>query len=42
MINLKGVLDRYNIPSLVIPEVGITGQEISDIEMGKHHSRSSD
>ena len=33
MINLKGVLDRYNIPFPAIPEVGITGQEISDIDM---------
>jgi len=33
MLNLKGVLDRYHIPFPAIPEVGITGQEISDIEM---------
>mgnify|MGYP000538872366 CR=1 FL=1 len=33
MINLKGVLDRYNIPFPAIPEVGISGQEISDVDM---------
>jgi hypothetical protein len=33
MLNLKGVLDRYNIPFPAIPEVGISGQEISDVEM---------
>ena len=33
MLNLKGVLDRYNIPFPAIPEVGITGEEISDIDM---------
>ena len=33
MINLKGVLDRYNIPFPAIPEVGITGQEVSDLDM---------
>jgi hypothetical protein len=33
MINLKGVLDRYNIPFPAIPEVGITGQEVSEIDM---------
>ncbi|WP_260851510.1 hypothetical protein [Denitromonas ohlonensis] len=33
MLNLKGVLDRYDIPFPAIPEVGISGQEISDIEM---------
>ena len=33
MINLKSVLDRYNIPFPAIPEVGITGQEVSDIDM---------
>ena len=33
MLNLKGVLDRYGIPFPAIPEVGITGQEVSDIEM---------
>jgi rubrerythrin len=33
MLNLKGVLDRYDIPFPAIPEVGITGHEISDVEM---------
>jgi len=33
MLNMKGVLDRYGIAFPAIPEVGITGQEISDVEM---------
>ena len=33
MLDLKGVLDKYNIPFPAIPEVGITGEEISDIDM---------
>jgi rubrerythrin len=33
ILNLKGVLDRYNIPFPAIPEVGITGEEISDVAM---------
>jgi hypothetical protein len=33
MLNLKGVLDRYDIPFPAIPEVGITGEEITDIDM---------
>ncbi len=33
MLNLKGVLDRYDIEFPAIPEVGITGREITDIEM---------
>ncbi|KAF0222020.1 MAG: hypothetical protein FD176_2998 [Rhodospirillaceae bacterium] len=33
MLNLKGVLDRYGIPFPAIPEVGISGQEVTDIEM---------
>lgn len=33
MLNLKGVLDRYKIPFPAIPEVGITGEEIRDIDM---------
>lgn len=33
MLNLKGVLDRYDIPFPAIPEVGITGQEVSDVDM---------
>lgn len=33
MLNLKGVLDKYDIPFPAIPEVGISGQEILDIDM---------
>lgn len=33
ILNLKGVLDKYDIPFPAIPEVGITGQEISDVDM---------
>lgn len=33
MLNLKGVLDKYGIPFPAIPEVGITGEEIRDIDM---------
>lgn len=33
MLNLKGVLDKYDTPFPAIPEVGITGQEITDIDM---------
>ncbi len=33
MLNLKGVLDRYGIPFPAIPEVGITGQEVLDVDM---------
>ena len=33
MLNLKGVLDRYDIPFPAIPEVGISGQEVTDIDM---------
>lgn len=33
MLNLKGVLDKYDIPFPAIPEVGITGEEIRDIDM---------
>lgn len=32
MLNLKGLLDKYDIPFPAIPEVGIDGQEISDID----------
>lgn len=35
MLNLKGVLDRYEIPFPAIPEVGITGEEIRDIDMSE-------
>ncbi|GAB2577117.1 hypothetical protein GCM10027034_04320 [Ramlibacter solisilvae] len=33
MLNLKGVLDKYGIAFPAIPEVGITGQEVSDADM---------
>lgn len=33
ILNLKGVLDRYDIPFPAIPEVDISGAEISDVEM---------
>lgn len=33
MLNLKGVLDRYDTPFPAIPEVGISGKEILDVEM---------
>lgn len=33
IINLKSVLDHYNIPFPAIPEIGITGEEVSDIAM---------
>ena len=33
MLNLKGVLDKYEIPFPAIPEVGITGEEIRDVDM---------
>ena len=33
MLNLKGVLDRYGIPFPAIPEVGITGEEVTDIDL---------
>lgn len=33
ILNLKGVLDKYDIPFPAIPEVDITGQEISDVDM---------
>ncbi len=35
MLNLKGVLDRYDIPFPAIPEVGITGEEVTDIDMSE-------
>ena len=35
MLNLKGVLDKYDIPFPAIPEVGIDGQEILDIDMNE-------
>ena len=33
MLNLKGALDKYGIPFPAIPEVGITGEEIRDVDM---------
>ncbi len=33
MLNLKGVLDRYGIPFPAIPEVGIEGQEVTEVDM---------
>ncbi|MCP3867672.1 MAG: hypothetical protein GY703_06165 [Gammaproteobacteria bacterium] len=33
MLNLKSVLDRYDTPFPAIPEVGITGKEVSDVDM---------
>ncbi|HUN90512.1 MAG TPA: hypothetical protein VMU33_00535 [Burkholderiaceae bacterium] len=33
IVNLKGVLDRYDIPFPAIPEVGITGEEVSNVAM---------
>lgn len=33
MLNLKSVLDRYAIPFPAIPEVGISGQEVREVEM---------
>lgn len=33
MLNMKGVLDRYGIQFPAIPEIGITGREIMDVEM---------
>lgn len=35
MLNLKGVLDRYEIPFPAIPEVGISGEEVSEIDMSE-------
>jgi hypothetical protein len=33
ILNMKGVLDKYGIPFPAIPEVGVTGEEVSDVEM---------
>lgn len=33
ILNLKGVLDKYDIPFPAIPEVGISGQEITDVDL---------
>ena len=35
MLNLKGVLDKYDIPFPAIPEVGISGQEVLDVDMNE-------
>ena len=35
MLNLKGVLDRYEIPFPSIPEVGISGQEVTHVDMSE-------
>ncbi len=33
ILNLKGVLDRYDVPFPAIPEVGISGEEVLDIDL---------
>jgi hypothetical protein len=33
ILNLKGVLDKFGVPFPAIPEVGITGEEIRDVDM---------
>ena len=33
ILNLKGVLDKFDIPFPAIPEVGISGEEIRDVDM---------
>jgi len=33
ILDLKAVLDRYDIPFPAIPEVDITGEEISDADL---------
>lgn len=33
ILNLKGVLDQYDIPFPAIPEVGISGEEVSDVDL---------
>ncbi len=33
MLNLKAVLDKYAIPFPAIPEVGITGEEVREVDM---------
>jgi rubrerythrin len=35
MLNLKGVLDKYDIPFPAIPEVGISGQEVLEVDMNE-------
>jgi hypothetical protein len=33
ILNLKTVLDQYDIPFPAIPEVGITGEEVNDVDL---------
>ncbi len=33
MLNLKGILDKYDIPFPAIPEMGISGEEVLDVDM---------
>ncbi|MGI9646443.1 MAG: hypothetical protein ACR2O6_14145, partial [Ilumatobacteraceae bacterium] len=33
ILNLKAVLDTYDIPFPAIPEVGISGEEVSDVDL---------
>ena len=33
ILNLKTVLDKYDIPFPAIPEVGISGEEVNDIDL---------
>lgn len=33
ILNLKGVLDKFDVPFPAIPEVGITGEEVTDIDL---------
>ncbi len=33
MLNLKAVLDKYDTPFPAIPEVGITGEEVTQADL---------
>ncbi len=33
ILNLKAVLDKYNIPFPAIPEIGISGEEVLDVDL---------
>ena len=33
MLNVKAVLDKYDTPFPAIPEVGITGKEVTDVDL---------
>lgn len=33
ILDLKGVLDRYDVPFPAIPEVGVSGEEITDVDI---------